>query len=161
MRFDLTRQQVNAVLSMVADYDDDQLRVDMLEGQTNLYEFVGKLLVQIEEDEGIVNALAEQIDVRKGRQEAAKARIASRREMIMALMDIARVDKLVLPEATVSKRIAAPKAIVTDELAVPDAYCTFRRAPNIMQIRADFDATNPIPGVSFDNGGQSITVRRK
>jgi hypothetical protein len=162
MSFNFTAAQVSAVVATLPDEEDQQLLADMLEGETNLLDFASRLLSQNEDDEGVINALAEQIEDRKTRQERAKRRVSSRRDMLMAMMDIARLDKLVLPEATVTKRSVPPKAIVSDEAVLPDEYCSFVRNPNITQIRADFGADGVmIPGVSFDNGGQSITVRRK
>lgn len=160
MRFDLTRQQVAAIISMLPDGEDETLRIDMLEGETDLHEFASKLLSGIEDDEGLINTLSEQIDVRKGRQESAKLRITSRRNMLIALMDVARIDKLQLPEATVSKRTIAPKLIVPDPDKVPDAFCKFERKLD----REKLKAINPddMPDwATMDNGGQSITVRRR
>jgi len=162
MGYNFTAQQIAAVRAMLPDDEDERLLHDSLEGLTDLHEYVGTLLSLNEGDEGVVNALAEQISDRKIRQDRAKARIETRRDMIKALMEIAGIDKITLPEATVSKRDVAPKAIVTDPEALPPEYCTFTRKPNLMQIRADFGPDGvSIPGVSFDNGGTSITVRRK
>jgi outer membrane murein-binding lipoprotein Lpp len=162
MRYDLTRQQVAAIVSMLPDDDDETLRADMLEGATDLHEFVSKLLGWIEEDEGDVNALAEQIEARKSRQERAKARIASRRDMIMALMDVAGVDKLTLPEATISKRAVSPKVIFPNVDLVPDDYCKFDRKLDRDKLKAIQNGPDGLPSwATMDNGGQSITVRRK
>lgn len=160
VRYDLTRMQVAAIVAMLPDDEDDVLRADMIEGETDLYEFVSKLLASIETDEGDVNALAEQIDVRKQRQERAKMRIASRRDMIMALMDVAGVDKLMLPEATVSKRIIAPKPTFPNVDLVPDEYCKFDRKLDRDKLK-EVDPANLPSWATMDNGGQSITVRRK
>lgn len=163
MRYDLTMQQVAAITSMLPDDGDEQLRADMLEGETDLYEFASKLLSHNEDDEGIVNALSEQIDDRKVRQDRAKARIASRRDMIKAMMEIAGVDKLALPEATVSKRDIAPKVIFPNVDLVPDAFCKFDRKLDRDKLK-QVDANSPdgLPSwATLDNGGTSITVRRK
>lgn len=161
MRHDLTMMQVAAVRAMLADHgadDDERLLLDTLEGETDLFELSKRLLDGIERDEGDVNALAVQIEDRRARQARAKARVEARREAIGALMECAGVDKLQLPEATVSWRRTAPKLIVTDEAAIPDALCTFTRKPNMAAIKA---AADPVPGTTLDNGGTSITVRRK
>lgn len=161
MRRDLTMLQVNAVRTMLADAgmdDDERLLLDTLEGETDLFELSRRLLDGIERDEADVNALAEQIDARRARQARCKARVEARREAVGALMECAGVEKLTLPEATVSWRRAPPKLVVTDEAAVPDDLCTFTRKPNMAAIKA---AAEPVPGTSLDNGGVSITVRRK
>lgn len=159
MGFNFTAQQIAAVKAMLPDDDDDErLLHDSLEGLTDLHEYVGKLLSWNEDDEGVVNALAQQIDDRKVRQDRAKNRIAVRRDMIKALMDIAGIYKLALPEAMVTKRDVAPKVIVVDEALLPDSLCKITRKPDMAAIKA---LETLLPGLSMDNGGTSITVRRK
>lgn len=161
MRYDLTAQQIAAIVAMLPDDGDEVLRADMLEGETDLHAFASKLLAHNEDDEGVVNALADQIDDRKVRQERAKARIAHRRDMIKALMDIAGIDKLALPEATVSKREIAPKPIFPNINLIPDEYCRFDRKLDREKIK-DLDLSNGLPSwAAMDNGGSSIIVRRK
>ena len=158
MGYNFTAQQIAAVRAMLPDDEDERLLHDSLEGLTDLHDYVGTLLSLNEDDEGVVNALAEQISDRKARQDRAKARIETRRDMIKALMEMAGIDKLVLPEATISKRDVAPKVIVVDEGLLPDTLCKFTRKPDMAAIKA---LAPPLPGLAMDNGGVSIKVRRK
>jgi hypothetical protein len=163
MRFDLTKMQVSAVAAMLRDelQEDERLYLDTLEGETDLYELTRHLLNQIEQDEGVQAVLAAQIDDRAARKKRAEERVKSQRTAIMALMECANLDKLALPEATLSIRKVSPKPIVTDEAAVPDDFCKFTRKPDMAAIKAGVEAGAAVPGVSFDNGGTSITIRRK
>lgn len=162
MRYDLTAQQVAAIVAMLPDDDDDQLRADMLEAETNLYEFASKLLASNEDDEGVVNALADQIDDRKARQERAKHRIAARREMLQALMDIAGIDKLALPEATVTKRDGKPKLVVVNDDAVPDEFQAIKKSPDKKAINTAFEHRDDLPNwLVREPAGVVLTVRRK
>jgi hypothetical protein len=159
-RLDLTKMQVGAVATMLRDQlgEDERAYLDTLEGETDLFEWVRKLLDRIEADEGDQKVLAEQISDRTLRKQRAELRVETNREAIKALMECARVDKLTLPEATLSIRDVAPKAIVTDDSAVPDEFRRITRKPDMAAIKA---AESQIPGVSYDNGGTSLTVRRK
>lgn len=163
MRLDLTRIQIEAVAAMLRDElaDDERAYLDTLEGETDLYEWARRLLARIEDDEGNKAALAEQIADRQSRKARAEARIDANRQALMALLDCARLDKLTLPEATVSVREVPPKCVVTDEAAVPDEYCRISRKPDMAAIKAGVEAGAVIAGVSLGNGGQSITIRRK
>lgn len=164
MRADITAMQVKAVIThlrdAVHDEPDEQLVLDTLEGETDAFELVAKLLDGIERDEGDVNALDGQIADRKERRLRCEKRIDGRRDAIMAVMECAGLDKLPLPEATLSLRKVAPKAIVIDPDALPDALCTISRKPDMKAIKAAV-ITEPLPGVAFDNGGVSLTIRRK
>lgn len=162
-RIDLTKIQVSAVATHLRDAmgDDEQLYLDTLEGETDLYELVRLLLEKIEEDEGNQAKLAEQIADRTLRKQRAGNRIAVHREAIMALLHCAQIDKLTLPEATLSVRDVPPKAIVTDEAAVPQAFKKATWKPDMAAIKAGLESGATIEGVSLDNGGTTLTVRRK
>lgn len=161
MRYDLTKIQVKAIMDNLADAfeDDERLHIDTLEAETDLFEITKRLLDHIEVDEGDKAALAEQMDTRKVRRDRCDARIKARREAIAALMECAGLDKLPLPEATLSLRKVAPKPIVVNVDALPDGFCTFTRKPDMAAIKA---VGLPLPdGVALDNGGTSLTIRRK
>jgi len=158
----LTALQVRTVVANLRDAfgddKDERLLLDSLEGETDLFEHVRRLLDRMERDEGDKQALAEQIEARKARKDRCDARIKAMRETVGALMECAGIDKLPLPEATVSVRKLAPKLVVTDADALPDELCTFTRKPNLAAIK---EAETPPPGTALDNGGVSLTVRRK
>lgn len=160
MRHDLTMQQVAAVRLMLADQfeEDERGWIDCLEGETDLFELSRRILDRIEADEGAKAELAEQMDSRKVRRDRCDKRIKAQREALAALMECAGLDKLTLPEATVSLRKNPPKPIVINEAVLPDEFCTFTRKPNLAAVR---EAIPMPPGVALDNGGTSITVRRK
>lgn len=143
--------------------DDEQLKLDMLEGETNLNGVVSDLLASIEDDEGLVNALDVQIDARAARQERAKHRIDAKRRAIASLMDCALLTKLALPEATLSLRTIAPKAKVVNADELPDEFVRTieTRKPDTDAIKAAVEAGQSIPGVVMTNGDASLTIRRK
>lgn len=163
MRLDLTKIQVAAVAAMLRDElsDDERAYLDTLEGETDLYEWARRLLDNIEADEGHQRALSDQIADRQARKARAEARVKANRGALMALLDCAKLDKLTLSEATLSVRRVPPKAIVTDEAAVPDDFCKFTRKPDMAAIKAGVESGATVPGVSFDDGGTSLTIRRK
>lgn len=164
IRPDLTQMQISAVMvhlrDILGEEPDEQLILDSLEGETDAFELVRKLLDRIEREEGDVSALVQQISDRNERKARFEKRREGFRETIMAIMDCAGIDKLPLPEATLTVRKVAPKPIVTNPDALPDALCRITRKPDMAAIKAAV-ITDPLPGVSFDNGGQSLTIRRK
>jgi hypothetical protein len=155
-------QQILAVLALTPGLEvDDQLKLSMLEGETELNEIVSALLAENEDDEGTIEALKAQIEARKERKARLEARIDARKRAIMGLLDVARLTKLPLPEATLSVRTLGPRPKVFDEEAVPDDLCRFIRKPDMDAITAAFERGQPIPGVTVTNGGASLSVRRK
>jgi hypothetical protein len=159
---DITR--VLASLELMPGLDaDEQLRADMIEGETSLHELVSKLLTENEDDEGQIMALEEQIGARSVRKERAKARIEARKNAIASLMDCAQQSSLKLPEATVSLRMLAPRPKVTDADQLPDAFVDVVevRKPNLDAIKEVIERGQSIPGVTMTNGASSLSVRRK
>lgn len=165
MRIDLTRMQVAAVVAhlrdMLGEEPDEQLLADSLEGETDLYEMSRRILDWIEAEEGNQFALKTQIEDRQARKKRSEDRVAAHRQTLMALMECASLDKLTLPEATLSLRNVPPKPIVTDEDALPDEFVKLIRKPDMAAIKAGVEAGRAVSGVSFDNGSLSLTVRRK
>lgn len=143
--------------------DDEQLKLDCLEGETSLFEIVRILLNLNEDDEGIIRALDQQIDERAIRIGRAKLRIERRKAAIASLMDCARTTKLPLPEATLSLRTLKPRPKVVDVNALPDAFVIEEtiRKPDTDAIAVAIESGTEIPGVVMTNGGSSLTVRRK
>jgi len=165
MRLDLTKLQVGAVAAMLHDVlnEDERLYLDTLEGETDLYELVRKLLEQIEHDEGIQSQLAEQISDRLARKSRAAERVKHNREAIMALLECASLDKLTLAEATVSVRETKPRLAVNDPEAVPEDFVTLTPKPTMEAIKLAFspdDETLP-NWLRVEPAKPSLTVRRK
>ena len=166
MRADLTAIQVRAVLDHLRDAlgeePDEQLLLDTLEGETDAFELIAKLLNGIERDEGDVNALDNQIADRNERKQRAKHRIDGRREAIMALLECAGLDKLTLPEASLSLRILPAKLTVNDPQAVPDDYTVITRKPAMDAIKAAFSVNDFLPNwLRVEPERPSLTIRRK
>lgn len=164
-RFDLTAIQVANVMDMLAGIgvdDDDRLVIDTLEGETDLFAMLSKLLAQVEDDEGHVAALKEQIDARKFRIEAAQSRIERARLMIGRLMDFAQQDKIVLPEATLSRRSVKSKLEIADKNAVPRELQREKLEPDKALIDARYADADTLPNwLTRIPATKSITVRRK
>lgn len=164
-RTDITLAQVNALKIMLADEFDDDERgwLDALEGQTDAFELIRHFLDRIERDEGDRAALTQQMEDRKVRRDRADKRIAAQRDAIMAVMECANLDKLALPEATLSLRETAARLVVNDAAAVPEEYTVPNPKPSMDAIKADFTVDTPsLPNwLRVEPARPSLTVRRK
>lgn len=141
--------------------DDEELLLDMLEGETDLFEIVRKLLEANEDDEGKKAALAEQMAARKSRRDRCDNRIASRRNIIRELMLAAGIDKLPLPEATISKQKVKAKLYIVDADAVPQEFSKATWRPDLEKIKATYDVDAALPNwLSVDPERETIVIRR-
>ena len=165
MRLDLELAQVRALRIMLADqYEDDERGwLDALEGETNAHELVRHLLAQIEAEDGIHAALTEQMDARKVRRDRSDARKAAARDAIAAVLSCAGIDKLPLPEATISLRETPPKLAVNDPAAVPHDYAKATWKPDMAAINAAFAPGNDnLPNwLRVEPARPSLTIRKR
>jgi hypothetical protein len=143
------------------DPDDDKLLADMIEAETDLHRLASQLLDMIEDDEAMVAALKAQDEARTARRKRMEERIGTSRRALVMLLEAAQLDKLMLPQATLSKRTLPPTVTVLDESAVPDAYSRFTKKPNVTAIKDAF-----VPGSVLPNwlgpvpARPSLTIRR-
>lgn len=162
-RTDIQRVLASLKLAPGFDPEDEDLKRDMLEGETGLHEVVSQLLAENEDDEGLIAAIDEQVTARGIRAERAEKRIEARKAAIASLMDCAQETTLKLPEATISLRTlkSRPKVVAVDELPPEFREVVSTYKPKMEAIKAAFEAGQSIPGVMVTNGGSSLTVRRK
>lgn len=161
MRIDLeqVKHQIEQLfLSFPELFEDDILRADMIEAETDLHDLLAKL-VDLANGAG---SMAEAIKIRAGDLSDRKARYERQedgiRSLIQSLMEKADLQKVTLPEATLSVSYRKPARIVVDEAAVPDDLCKFKRSPDMAKIK---DAPELPPGCSMSNGKNVLTVRVK
>ena len=153
-------ERIAAIVAQIsAEHPDDaELLADMVEGCTDLHELASRLHDQYADSVGMMAVTAERIKDLQARKKRFTARMDSYKAAVARLMDAAKTKKLELPEATYSLSQRKPKRVVTDESALPDKFCKITRKPDMAAIKA---AEKMPPGVTMDNGGETITVRTK
>lgn len=141
--------------------DDLDLLTDTIEGETDFFELMARLV----NDEREANAMADAIKAReaalsdrRGRYERQKDAI---RSLMHGMMDAAGQTKVTLPEATVSIGKGTARVIVTDDEAVPDELCTIVRIPSRAAIKDAFAAGRTVPGAALSSAQPRLTVRAK
>jgi Siphovirus Gp157 len=141
--------------------DDEQLRADFFEGQTNLDGVVSMLLdMSIE-----AKTMALAVKTRKQEIAERQARLERKedacRNLIKTLLERAGINKLALTEANISLSNKAPSPIVTDESLLPDDCVKIERKPSMTAIKAALEAKREVQGVVMSNGGTTLTIRTK
>lgn len=141
--------------------EDDELRADVLEGETDLHDLVKRLLkIRID-----AVAMAEAIKAIKqdnaDRQARYERKAAGAAALLKSLLLAADVDKVTLPEATVS--ITKPRTTVeiTDENALPQGFVEIRRVPKKSEIKKALEAGEEIPGAALGLSEEGLMVRTK
>jgi hypothetical protein len=164
-RVRLSLQQIGLLIAMLGqDADEDErLLVDAIEGETDAFETIGKLLEAIEHDEGQKAALTSQIASRDARIDRCDVRISAQRAAIAMIMTAARLKKVSLPEATVSLGETKSKLAINAADAVPAEYTTTKVTPSMDAIKAVFSPdSEDLPNwLRVEPARPSLTIRRK
>lgn len=141
---------------------DEDLLLDMTEGETSLFECIDALLLRMAADKALVvgtEAVISDLDARKRRVEK---RIAFDRGLIEQAMSIAEIAKLERPAATLSLASRPASLRIDSESDIPAEFWT-AGAPKLER-KALTDALKegrPIPGAALSNAAPSLTVRVK
>jgi hypothetical protein len=164
MRLDpaVIRHQVDGLLAAYPELvEDEVLRLDMIEGSTDLVDFVRRLERSRQEASALTEAIAMNVDALRARAARFERREQAIRDLMFRMLELAHLKKLEMPEATVSVRVGVPKVIVTDEAALPDEFCRIKREPDKGKIKAALAELKPVPGATLSNAEDTLAIRVK
>lgn len=151
--------------ALIAEYpelaDDEQLRADMLEGETSIDDVLTRIVRREREARVFADAIKKEGDELTARMRRYEQRGAAMRALAKRVLEAASLTKKELPIATLSIRNGQPKVIITDESAVPDAYCRIVKTPDKTRIKEAIAAGEAVPGAVLSNGEPTLTVRCK
>jgi hypothetical protein len=155
------RQTVALIEAFPELADDADLRADMIEGETDFNRVASRLVrisIEAKAQSEAVKALKQDYAERQSRFErqadAARAALAG-------LMEVAHLNKVTLPVATVSLREPQPSVEVTDADALPQGFFEAVRKPLKAEIKSALMSGETIPGATLALGESTVTVRVK
>lgn len=155
----LTREITDLIAAFPELAEDETLRADVLEGETDINGILAKLVQERE----AAYAMAEGVKIPVDDLRQRKARLERKGDgysaAIERVMNAAGLPKVTLPNATLSISNAAPSVTVSDESALPDQFWRTKREIDKTAINAAAKAGEEIPGVVVSNGGTRLTVR--
>lgn len=145
--------------------DDDELKADSIEGETNLREAVAWALNQIDENDALVLGLK----LKEAQFADRRHRLGEQSERLRALIEQALVaseaESLRLATGTLSLRKNRPAIVVDSEADIPSEFFTpVPQPPPLLDkeaLRAALAAGRDVPGARLTNGSLSLAIRRK
>ena len=143
------------------DDDDQQLLADMLEGETDLHEFLTGVVRRMCEAEALASGIGNLLVDMRDRQRRFYERHDAMRALAFKLMQQAAVKKVELPQATLSIRAGQPKVIITDETVLPPNCVRIKREPDKVAIREHLARGEPVAGAELSNSEPVLAVRVK
>jgi len=153
------------IATLIADNpelsDDEELRVDTIEGETDAIEFLRRVYRRQKKAEALAEgAKAEKQDA-SDRQARFEKQADSYRHLQLSILNAANVDKLVTPFATYSVTAPRTKAEVTDLDAIPQGYYRIEKKPDLKAIKSALEAGEEIPGAQLTIGVHGLMIRSK
>jgi len=142
-------------------HEDEVLRSDMIEGETNAFEFLRELVRRIGSTQATANGTAEYIHELQERKARLDRREASLRKLAFNVMTTAELRKAELPEATLSVRNGQAKVIITDEQQIPPEFFRVKKEPDKIAIKAAIQAHEHVPGCVLSNSEPTLAIAIK
>ena len=140
---------------------DEETRHDTAEGETSLFEAIDAALDHLDECAAIVAGCESVMAAYRDRADKAKARAERVRALIEQALLIADLPSVKRPRATLSVKRTNPKPLIVEEADIP---ARFWRQPDPVLDKKAINAAvaegEEVPGVTMDNGGTSLQIRR-
>lgn len=160
---DTLRQQIEAILREYPDLADDEiLRADMLEGETDIRELVTSVNRMIEDAKALREGTQARLDDLLARKGRFQQRVDFGRDLILKILEAAQIRKLELPEVTASIKNNPQQLIGDPDVnALPDELVKVTRSPDKTKIKDALVRGLVVPGFTLSNAPPSLTLRVK
>lgn len=139
--------------------EDEELRADTIEGETDAYRVLGKIVAIERDANSMVLAIGERAKELAARKDRYTRRKDAMRALLLRLLKAANLNKVSLPEATVSIGKGRAGVEIVDEALLPDNVVKLKREPDKTAIKAALDAGEDVPSAVLREGQPSVTVR--
>lgn len=159
-----TRLDIRAIVATYPELaDDEDLLLDVLEGQTNLFELASALLLAMKGREAHAEGIKILIRDLEDRKAMLEGRAERLRGLLILLLEDAGLKRLPLDIATISIANRGPKPIWPDAPGDdwPAEFVRVRREINKSAINEALREGRPVPALEMDNGKSGLTVRMR
>ncbi len=156
------QHQINNLLVQYPELaEDDVLRADMIEGETEAFEFLEQLEDRRQEALERIEGLTPRL-LRMGmRQKRFERRVEHIRELMFKIMEMAEIKKHEMSLATLSIHNGPVKVIVTDEHLLTSDFVRIKREPDKIRIKKVLEAGEHVPGAELSNPVPVLSIRTK
>ena len=155
----LQQEIANLYLQYPELVDDETLRVDTLEGATDLKELLTAIVRGIEDAKALRDGTKQRLDELKARHDRFKMRIEFLRAMITKILHHAGLKKIELAEATLTVKDGTPKVLgAADPETLPDDLCRIVREPDMAKIKQRLIDGGDVPGCMLSNAEPSLAM---
>lgn len=159
----ILRQHIELLLRDYPDLADDEiLRADMLDGETDLKGVLTEIHRMIDDAKALRDGTGQRLEDLQDRRSRLQRRMDFGRDLITTILLTADIRKVELPEVTLSLR-NNPHKVLGDPTAaeLPDDLVRVVRSPDKTKIREALEAGRDVPGCVLSNAPPSLLIRVK
>lgn len=153
-----------SIASLFAQYpslaDDEELLRDTLEGSTDLKEILERIMSIKFDAEDMTTAIKAREASLKARRERIEAKADAMKGLALSLMQAAKQERVELTEALLTIRKPSKRVEINDIDALPQGYYRTDKVADKKAIAESFKAGEAIPGASYVDGSEGLTVKR-
>ena len=139
--------------------DDEDLRLDTIEGATDLKELATAIIHALSDARALYDGTQLRMDNLEERQERFKRRGEFLRAMLLKILQQVDVRKLELAEATLSVKAGQQRLVgEVDPSELPDELCKIKREADRTKIRELLLSGGAVDGFALSNAEPSLAV---
>jgi phage host-nuclease inhibitor protein Gam len=138
--------------------EDEVLRLDMAEGQTNAIEMLDELIRVEREAMALQAAIADEMHQLNKRLQRFVDRQRLVRKYMMQLMEAAGLKKVERPAATVSIAAGRQKVVITDEQMIDAVFFRYKKEINKEAIGQAIKSGANVPGATLSNAEPVLRI---
>lgn len=141
--------------------DDETLRADMIDGETNATRIIERALAQKLDAEAMAEAIGLRMNHLSARAGRFERKADAMKTLIKSIMRAAGLDKVTLTEASLSLTKGRQTVGIEDLEQLPQGMFKTIRQADKAAIKSAFDRGEEIPGAFIVTGEQGLTIRTK
>jgi hypothetical protein len=162
---DRLRTEIDFLLSQYPELEgDEDLRIDMLDGETDLLRILTALHRFREDTRALAEGSQDRLDELTARKKRLALRVDFVGKLILSILHTADIRRIELPEVTLSTR-ANPRNLVIDEGIdindMPEDLVRTKRELDRKKIREALEEGRNVPGCVLVSAPASLSVRIK
>lgn len=139
--------------------EDETLRADMLEGETDADFVLSRLLTEERDANSMSSAIGERIKDLQARKARSDKRKDAMRSLMLKLMKVGGITKRKLAEATISVGKGRDSVEITDETLIAPRFMRVVKSPDKTAIKEALDAGRVVKGAAIKTGDETLSVR--
>ncbi len=138
--------------------DDEELRRDCIEGETDAFSVLTRLVAIERDADSMARAVAHRIGELQARRQRFDKRKDAMRTLMLRVMRAAGIQKAPLVEATVSVAKGRDSVEIVDENALPKWALKVVKSPDKGLIKEALDAGKKVKGAAIKTGEPTLRV---